>query len=99
MKLSILSVAEVEFSDAASYYEDAEPMLGEVFVEHVTRSINVLSKNPLIGHLIGKRVRKIALRKFPYSLIYVASDDEIVIVAIAHQSRKPRYWRDRLNGV
>lgn len=99
MKVSILSVAESEFSEAAAHYEEAEPTLGEVFVEHITRSITYISDNPQIGNSIGKRTRKISLSKFPYNLIYVVSGDAIVIVAIAHHSRKPIYWRDRLSDI
>jgi hypothetical protein len=35
------------------------------------------------------------MRRFPYSLIYAALVDEIRILAVAHHSRRPGYWRDR----
>jgi len=36
-----------------------------------------------------------ALTRFPYSLIYTESGDEIRILAVAHHSRRPGYWRGR----
>ena len=32
---------------------------------------------------------------FPYELIYEIHDDTAVIIAVAHSSRQPGYWRDR----
>lgn len=40
-------------------------------------------------------VRRQLLKKFPYAVVYLELDAEIVIVAIAHGHEKPGYWRDR----
>jgi len=34
--------------------------------------------------------------KFPFDLFYVIGDADILILAIAHESRRPGYWRSRL---
>jgi hypothetical protein len=41
-------------------------------------------------------VRCKILRGFPYSLFYVVEQKLIWILAVAHQSRLPGYWTDRL---
>ena len=33
--------------------------------------------------------------RFPYTIVYRVRDQDIVIVAIAHHSREPGYWRHR----
>jgi len=33
---------------------------------------------------------------FPYSLVYFVDGDLINVVAVAHERRKPGYWRMRL---
>lgn len=33
---------------------------------------------------------------FPYRLVYLVQSTELVVVALAHEKRKPGYWRDRL---
>jgi len=35
------------------------------------------------------------MRRFPYTVIYKPLADEIRVLAVAHQSRKPRFWRGR----
>jgi toxin ParE1/3/4 len=40
-------------------------------------------------------VRKLVLAKFPYSLIYETREDSLRILAVAHQRKRPYYWRGR----
>ncbi|MCX6842316.1 MAG: type II toxin-antitoxin system RelE/ParE family toxin, partial [candidate division WOR-3 bacterium] len=35
--------------------------------------------------------------RFPYGLVYGQEADAIVIVAVAHLHREPRYWMGRLD--
>ncbi len=41
-------------------------------------------------------VKRLILRRFPYSVIVHERDTEILVLAFAHHSRRPDYWRDRL---
>jgi hypothetical protein len=34
---------------------------------------------------------------FPYGTVYFVRDDEVIVVAYAHERRRRGYWRDRLN--
>jgi len=42
-----------------------------------------------------KRMR--LLRKYPYLVLYHELDDEVEVVAVAHTSRRPRYWKDHMS--
>jgi toxin ParE1/3/4 len=89
-------LAESELLDAAHYYEGRREGLGLSFLAEVRRSIRLVLKNPQIGTLLGDNVRRRALHRFPYNLLYVQESSGITIVAIMHQKRRPGYWRDRL---
>jgi hypothetical protein len=39
----------------------------------------------------------VPVRRFPYQLIFLTSSDEIVVVAVMHERRRPTYWIDRLD--
>jgi hypothetical protein len=41
------------------------------------------------------RLKRLALRRFPFDVIVALSRDDIVVVAFAHHARRPGYWRDR----
>jgi hypothetical protein len=34
-------------------------------------------------------------KKFPFSVVYLVGENEIVIFAVAHFKRKPGYWKSR----
>lgn len=56
----------------------------------------LLLKHPRIGRCVELDARSLCANDFPCNLIYLIEKDEIVIVAMAHQSRYPGYWMDRL---
>jgi hypothetical protein len=41
-------------------------------------------------------VKRLPLRRFPYAVVVRAEASELVVIAFAHTSRRPGYWRDRL---
>lgn len=75
--------------------------LGEDLLELVEESANLVLKWPRIapefpGWDREPVVRSHGLERFPYQLIYYVTDSELMIVAFAHNSRKPGYWKDRI---
>ena len=44
-------------------------------------------------------VRRAVVRKTPYVIVYAVIGDEIVVVAFAHTSQRPGYWRKRVRDV
>ena len=41
-------------------------------------------------------VKRLILRRFPYSVIVSERDTEILVIAVAHHARRPGYWHDRV---
>jgi plasmid stabilization system protein ParE len=90
-----LPSAREELNEAAAFYDASVPGLGEAFLDDVERAIATVRKIPGIGASVGRGFRKAILRRFPFTIVYAQRDEEIVIVAIAHQRRRPGYWRGR----
>lgn len=44
-------------------------------------------------------VRAFPVSRFPYTLYAVVRSDELIVVAVAHQKRRPGFWTDRLAKV
>ena len=42
---------------------------------------------------------KVSPNHFPYNVLYSIERDLIVIVAVAHQKRRPTYWRTRIQHI
>ncbi len=41
-------------------------------------------------------VRNARVKRFPFLIIYALLGDRLVVIAVAHTSRKPGYWHERL---
>lgn len=87
--------AESEVMEAAQYYESRSIGLGASFLDIIEKTIEEVRKNPTAYQLISKEVRRKVLDRFPYSFLYVIEGDFIRVIAVAHQKRRPAYWRNR----
>lgn len=88
-------LAEEELNEAAVYYAEARPGLGEAFLNEARRAVEALAGSPLAGTVVDRDVRWWLLSRFPYSILYRARPDHIRVLAVAHQKRQPLYWRGR----
>lgn len=95
MKLVIVPPALAELQDAADHYAlHGGINLGADFVGEFERVANLLLAKPQLG-APSRGARRYFMSKFPYSVIYQVTPDELRILAVAHQRRRPGYWRGR----
>jgi plasmid stabilization system protein ParE len=92
----LLPPAEEEMTEAALFYEQARPGFGDIFFDDVQHAIDTVRERPMIGEEIGYGFRRTLARRFPFTIIYFIESSEIVVVAVAHQSRSPEYWKERM---
>lgn len=99
MNSEFLPEAEEEFREAARYYENEAPGIGVTFVAEVRRAIRSIIANPYAAAPLGSGIRSNVLKHFPYNILYAVDEDLLVIIAVAHQKRRPRYWRARIEQI
>ena len=90
-----LPPAEEELTEASLYYETASSGLGQEFLDDLQRTVDALREHSQLGRPVGRSLRQATFRRFPFLLIYAEEQDQIVVVAVAHQRRRPGYWRSR----
>lgn len=96
MKLVIVPLALAELHDAAAFYAaKANVELGLAFVAEFERAANLVLANPKLGATFRGIRRRYILRRFPYSIIYQITADELRVIAVAHHRRRPGYWVNR----
>jgi toxin ParE1/3/4 len=88
-------LAESELLDAAKYYEARSTGLGHSFLAAVRHAIEQIQAFPESSPAVRLGLRRKAMRRFPYSLIYAAERGEVKIIAVMHQKRRPSYWKGR----
>ena len=89
--------AEDELLHEIGYLELRANGLGRRFLTEVRRVEKLISQFPEATAEIRPGIRKRILRKFRYSLIYSTEKDALLILAVAHHSRRPGYWIGRVS--
>jgi toxin ParE1/3/4 len=97
MKLEFHPEAEMELIEAAAYYDFQVSGLGERFEAEVRRATEILLEHPHIGSSVDPDLRTFILNRFPFTLYYSTTSDVLRIEVVAHQSRRPGYWRSRFD--
>lgn len=93
------SFAQEEIAYSLERYESESHGLGSKLWDDIQAAVALISDHPAIGESVRRtrgRVRRLPLRRFPFFLIYRERDEDVQIVALAHTSRRPDYWRSRL---
>ena len=90
--------ARLEFLDAVAYYEAIEAGLGKRFQQSVEAAVALAISLPLAGSPYKHGTRRVYPKKFPFAIVYMVGENEIVIFAVAHFRRKPGYWKSRRSG-
>jgi hypothetical protein len=97
----ILEEATQETAEAAAWYDAERLGLGEEFFEAVDAAIDLIEEGvlpllPMPRKARAHGAKRIILKRFPYDIVALERPHEIVVIAVAHHSRKPGYWRERL---
>ena len=80
---------------AHDWYERELPGLGSRFSQELDVQVGRIASHPLRFPLRLKDMRSARLRRFPYSLFFRVTDNEIAVIACFHASRDPMVWRGR----
>ena len=93
--------ADAEYRHAGHWYESRRVGLGVEFFDAVDAALRQIVDFPRAGAPVPRvprdlPVRRLAVKHFPYHVIYLETSDGLRILAIAHDRRKPGYWKSRL---
>jgi plasmid stabilization system protein ParE len=95
MIFRFLPAAQAELLEGISYYSAIRPELGVRFEQAVARAVRSAVAHPDHGAPRSKNTRRWLVKGFPFGVIYRANDEEVVVVAVAHQRKQPEYWGER----
>ncbi len=96
MKVRVLREAEEEIGAAADFYAREASVVAARFLGEVDAALERIARHPRSYARVDRRFRGCVLGRFPYTMIYTIAEQEVMVLAMAHQSRRPGYWRDRL---
>ncbi len=84
--------ATLEIFTVQNWYDSCSPGLGAVFARAVEVAVELAMQMPLAHPQIENEYRHVILQRFPYSIIFLPFDTELLIISCFHHKRKPLSW-------
>jgi len=93
--VEILPEAEAEIREAFLWYVERSRIAADAFRTEALAIIDRLGVDALMWPEDEDAIRRHVLRHFPYTVFYEIRGSIVTVLAVAHQRRKPGYWRER----
>lgn len=87
--------AREDVSEAFGWYERQSEGLGVRFLLAVDKAVDFVTRNPESCPLEFDEFRRVIVERFPYSVFYEVSGNEVVIYGLLHHARDQDKWRKR----
>lgn len=97
MNLRIHRLAVAEIDHEVDYYESRQAGLGTELEDEIDAALSLILRFPEAAPQWRERQdrRVTALNRFPFTIPYQITHEDIVVLALAHTSRRPDYWSRR----
>jgi plasmid stabilization system protein ParE len=91
----VRETATNEAIEAWSWYAERNTEAANGFARALRAAFTLIRTSPQAGRIVLGNRRRVLVMGYRYSIIYFIQDADVVVVAVAHTSRKPGYWRGR----
>ena len=88
--------ALAEIVEAEDWFIDRNPAACVRFVENLDAALDRIERTPTAPPFYIGTTRAVLVTGFKYVVVYVVLSDRVEVIALAHTSRKPGYWADRI---
>jgi plasmid stabilization system protein ParE len=95
--LSLHPDAEIDALNGYKWYANRNPTAADSFRLAIKAAGETIRRAPSVWPVHKYGTQKYHLKQFPYKIIYIVENDQILVLAVAHDRRRPGYWQDRLN--
>jgi plasmid stabilization system protein ParE len=96
MRVQFFEEALAEIEESRAWYRLRSESAEGAFLREVDHAVDLVADAPHRWPIYLGNTRRYVFPAFPYSLVYFAEDALVSVVAIAHEKRRPGYWRKRL---
>jgi plasmid stabilization system protein ParE len=87
--------AEHEFREAFFWYFERSPIAADAFRSLVFEAIDGLADRADMWPVDEDGFHFCVLTRFPYTIWYDVAGTTVSVLAVAHQHRRPNYWKLR----
>jgi plasmid stabilization system protein ParE len=81
--------------EAAAWYAERSVRAAVRFLDELDRLIEIIVVSPDRFQIFDGEIRRAVFHRFPFYIVFRADDLDVVVLAVAHGKRRPRFWQDR----
>ncbi|MGI9068072.1 MAG: type II toxin-antitoxin system RelE/ParE family toxin [Pyrinomonadaceae bacterium] len=96
MKVEFHPEADQELTEAKRWYRKRSQLAARAFATDINNALQDISVSPHRWPETTLGERRLVLSRFPFSILYRVRENVVFITAVAHQRRRPGYWRNRI---
>lgn len=96
MHIDFFEEAVTEVEEDRVWYRQRSESAEAGFLRELDHAIQQVADAPTRWPRFIAGTRRYVFPTYPYSLVYFVEDRMIRVVAVAHDKRRPGYWRQRL---
>jgi plasmid stabilization system protein ParE len=97
MRVKFHPEARVDLKEAKAFYRHRSPLAAVAFAQEIDAAIARIAEASTRYPVGEHGTRELVLPwRFPYTIVYRIRVRLIVVIAVAHHSREPGYWRRRV---
>jgi toxin ParE1/3/4 len=96
VKVEFHRLADKEYEEGFKYYAERSPDTAQRFKKAVDAAVHRIADSPdSLPRMLGPN-RWVRVQRFRHILVFrERTPNEVVVLAVAHTSRRPGYWRNR----
>jgi plasmid stabilization system protein ParE len=76
--------ANIQVVDAQAWYEQQRLGLGAEFARSLESAVARVARNPFAAPIVHLEVRRVLLKRFPYSVFYITEGDNLIVLSCLH---------------
>ncbi|NLS95158.1 MAG: type II toxin-antitoxin system RelE/ParE family toxin [Planctomycetaceae bacterium] len=95
IRVVIASAAEDDFTEALTWYAERSVSAAEGFEAEFERALQTIREEPKRFPPCDDRHRFYLMRRYPFRVIFREEVERVVVIAVAHAKREPRFWEGR----
>ena len=88
--------AKHDMREGVEWYRARDADFANRFLDEIYKILALLERFPNIGGPVygidDANVRQLPVSNFPYQVVFRREEDRTMVVAIAHERKRPGYW-------
>lgn len=92
LPVRLLLSAKIDYDESFRWYDQQSENAANEFSNEIDHVLSRIARSAEVFAFVDEKHQSCPVKRFPFRIIFRTLDDQILVVAISHSSRRPEYW-------